>query len=452
MTKIDLDTSPLQAAREWRGASLVSVAMNCGLPVAQAEALESGDPGAFDSVDEMIAAAVVYGASMGIGRDEAMALLDRTVGREAAVAELPDTPATPATAARPNGAFSGAVQERSARIADRPDIVATPPIAVPPAAEDGDDDQLDAAGVDAPLSQDLLAGAAAAADAAVAADAAFELEIDLPELPEMPAVPNGPTPEQAVAASGELHLDEAFGPDAPWEHGTGNTGELEAWVDDYEEDSFSPARRSRVDGEGIMARVGASSHAALERIIGSDRADAVADRTRELSVRASELARQGREKLRRSEHATLIVAIGAGAILIAIVVALGGALGGNDNAGPGRPDTTAATTAAQKADTAADTKAATPAASKAMLPPAKINVDVYNAGSQKGKAKTVADKLTAAGYHIGEVTNSKTDYAGARIIYPKGMAREARALARRTGISSLAEAPGSTRRVTVIVT
>jgi hypothetical protein len=62
MTMIDVDTSPLQAAREWRGIGLVAAAMNCGLPVAQAEALEEGDPSAFSSIDEMIAAAVVYGA------------------------------------------------------------------------------------------------------------------------------------------------------------------------------------------------------------------------------------------------------------------------------------------------------------------------------------------------------------------------------------------------------
>jgi hypothetical protein len=411
MTMIDVDTSPLQAAREWRGIGLVAVAMNCGLPVAQAEALEAGDSGAFDSVDEMIAAAVLYGSSLGIGRDEAMALLDRTVGREAAVVNFPNVVEQPLE--RPNGAFSGAVQERSARIAEREDLVSTP--AIP---------------VDEPVDEPV-------------APAALEMAL--------PAVPEGPTPEQAVAASGELHLDEAFGPDAPWERsGSGSTGELEAWVDDYEEFDAAPAA-VREPGTGIASRVGGGLHAGLERVVGSDRADAVAERTRELGARVGELTRTGRERLRRSEHATLFVAIGAGAILIAIVVALGGALGGDEPAGPGPADRTPAKadTAAAKDDAA--TSAAKPKASAAPLPPARITVDVYNAGSEKGEAKEVAAKLEAAGYRIGDVTNAKGDYSGASIIHPSGMAREARQLARRTGITTLQEAPGSSRHMTVIV-
>ena len=76
MNTIDLETarqlhSPLQAAREWRGISLVAAARESGLPVGQAEALEEGTIEAFGSAREMIGAAVVYGASLGIGRDEA---------------------------------------------------------------------------------------------------------------------------------------------------------------------------------------------------------------------------------------------------------------------------------------------------------------------------------------------------------------------------------------------
>src|SRR5690606_31395215 len=111
MTMIDIDTSPLQAAREWRGISIVAAAMSSGLTLTQAEALETGDPAAFGSIDEMIASAVVYGASIGIGRDEATALLDRTVCRTGALVELPDVDA--ARAAMPVGGFSDAVQGRS---------------------------------------------------------------------------------------------------------------------------------------------------------------------------------------------------------------------------------------------------------------------------------------------------------------------------------------------------
>ncbi len=447
MTKIDLDTSPLQAAREWRGASLVSVAMNCGLPVAQAEALETGDLDAFDSVDEMIAAAVVYGAAMGIGRDEATALLDRTVRREALIADVPDAEIGATVPQRPNDSFSSAVQERSARIAGAA-LIATPPLEV---------DAVDLLDVD---SEDVAAAADADSDADADADsvpvhvpldepvAPAALDEDLPAVPEDPA---GPTPEQAVAASGELHLDEAFGPDAPWEP-SGSTGELEAWVDDYD-DYDSPVAARSVAAGGMLARVGSGSHAALERIIGSDRADAVADRTRELTVRATELARQGREQLRRSEHATLIVAIGVGAVLIAIVVALGGALGGDDPIDPaGENATKAAATQAEQAANGEAAAAAKPAAAKPMIAPTKLTVDVYNAGSQKGKAKTVADKIRGFNYRIGEVTNAKTDYASSRIIHPRSMAREARLLGRRTGITTLHVAPGSSRRITVIVT
>ncbi len=421
MTMIDVDTSPLQAAREWRGVGLVAVAMNCGLPVTQAEALEAGDSSAFDSVDEMLAAAVLYGASLGIGRDEAMALLDRTVGREAAIVNFPTVVSSDVHDQRPNGAFSGAVQGRSARIAERDDIVATPAIVV-------DDDE--------PL-----------------APAAIEREL--------PAVPTGPTPEQAIAASGELHLDDAFGPDAPWER-SGGTGELEAWVEDFEDYADEDAVRTmREPGTGVFARIGGGMHAGLERVIGTDRADAAANKLRGVGSRSATMVRSGRERLGRSEHATLFVAIGAGAILIAIVVALGGALGGGNDEGFGpvaKPKASeASTTSAGAAKTdgsnksaKADEKSAT-AASAAPLAPARITVDVYNAGSQKGEAKDIAAKLEAAGYRIGDVTNAKGDYSGATIIHPAGMTREARQLARRTGITTLQVAPGSTTHMTVIV-
>ncbi len=425
MTMIDVDTSPLQAAREWRGIGLVAAAMNSGLPVAQAEALEAGDPAAFTTIDEMIAAAVVYGSTIGIGRDEAMALLDRTVCRTGAQVVLPD--ADLEITARPLESFSETVHERSARIADRSDEI-TPPLLTT-----------------ALTGQEMVA------------HPVLDPIIDEPSVPaiELPAVPDGPTPEQAVAASGELHLDGAFGPDAPWAR-TGETGELEAWVDDYD-DYDSPDLPRERRGDTIGARIGATSFATLERIVGTDRADAVADRTRELTTRASELARTGRERLRRSEHATLFVAIGAGAILIALVVALGGALGGNDTpAGPGPADRTTAKTEAAADGAAAKDAAAKPAATtaavKPMIPPGRLTLDIFNAGSKKGYAKEVAAKLEGAGYKIGEVTNSKGQYTGATIIHPADMAREARVLARRTGISTLQVAPGSTRKITIVVT
>ena len=423
MTMIDVDTSPLQAAREWRGIGLVAAAMNCGLPVAQAEALECGDPAAFSTIDEMIAAAVVYGSSIGIGRDEAMALLDRTVCRTGAQVNLPDADA--ALVGRPHEGFSETVHERSARIADRHDAV-TPP---------------------------LLSTALTGQE--MVAHPVLDPIIDEPSVPsiELPAIPHGPTPEQAVAASGELHLDGAFGPDAPWER-TGETGELEAWVDDFDDYDAPVATHERA-GATVGARICGASIAALERVVGTDRADAVADRTRELTGRVSDVARSGRERLRRSEHATLFVAIGAGAILIAIVVALGGALGSGDKkAGPGPADRAATKGEATTPEAAVTTpKAATgKAAVKPIIPPARLTLDIFNAGSKKGYAKEVAADLKAAGYKIGEVTNSKSDYTGATIIHPADMTREARLLARKTGISTMQVAPGSTRKITIVVT
>jgi hypothetical protein len=424
MTMIDVDTSPLQAAREWRGIGLVAAAMNCGLPVAQAEALENGDPSAFSTIDEMIAAAVVYGSTIGIGRDEATALLDRTVCGTGAQVSLPD--AEPV--ARPHETFSETVHERSARIAGRDDVEVTPPLLTT-----------------ALTGQEMVA------------HPVLDPIIDEPSVPsiELPAVPDGPTPEQAVAASGELHLDGAFGPDAPWER-TGETGELEAWVDDFDDYDAPVASRERT-GATVGARIGGASFAALERIVGTDRADAVADRTRELTGRMSDVARTGRERLRRSEHATLFVAIGAGAILIAIVVALGGALGSDEpKAGPGPADraasTKAATDDAATATAKADATKGGATAVKPIIPPARLTLDIFNAGSKKGYAKEVAAKLDSAGYKIGEVTNSKGTYSGATIIHPADMVREARLLARQTGISTLQVAPGSTRKITIVVT
>ncbi len=434
MTMIDVDTSPLQAAREWRGIGLVAAAMNSGLPVAQAEALEGGDPAAFSTIDEMIAAAVVYGASIGIGRDEAVALLDRTVCRTGAQVDLPDP--TSAITVRPNEAFSGAVHERAARISDREDVVSDLIAATP-----------------------LLT--VALTDQEQVAHPVLDPIIEEPAAPsiELPTVPVGPTPEQAVAASGELHLDSAFGPDGPWEReyaGSFSTGELETWVDDVD-DFDSPTGTGAFERAGakVDTRVGGATFAALERIVGTDRADAIADRTQDMTARLSELARAGREKLRRSEHATLFVAIGAGAVLIAIVVALGGALGGDEQAGPGpakrAPEAAPVPAGAANATKAGD-KVAARAAVKPMIPPARLTLDIFNAGSKKGYAKEIAAKLDGAGYKIGEVTNAKSSYASATIIHPADMVREARLLARRTGITTLQVAPGSTRKITIIVT
>jgi hypothetical protein len=440
MTMIDVDTSPLQAAREWRGIGLVAAAMTSGLPMAQAEALEEGDTTAFSSIDEMIAAAIVYGSSLGIGRDEAVALFDRTMLRQGVQVELPDM--TPPVPTRPSLGFSDAVQARSAQIATRGAITTAPITTAPISPSWVDDTHGDV--LPGGLGIDAFHGPAMAA-----AHAPVEPAVAMPRVPV-----HGPTPEQAVAASGEIHLDE-FGPEAPWER-TGYTSELEAWAEDLDEDD-APAidRPRRTDGLG--SRIVGGTHAALERIVGTERADAAADWMTVTGERIHAFTRDGRERLRRSEHATLFVAIGGGAILIALVVALGGAIGGEDTAGPGPADRAAVKTAndpTAAAGTTAEPKA-TPENPKTIGPPlapAKITLDVFNAGSKKGYAKEVAARLQGYGYQVDEVTNAKSDYSGATIIHPKDMAREAKVLARRLGISTLMIAPGSTRKITIIVT
>lgn len=432
MTMIDVDTSPLQAAREWRGIGLVAAAMTSGLPMAQAEALEDGDHAAFDSIDEMIAAAIVYGSSLGIGRDEAVALLDRTVSRSGVQVQLPDP--MPAERARPRAGFSEAVAGRSARIASRENVSTTPILA---GWEDDDIEEIE------PEPGGTVAVAA---------------EPVVPES-ELPAIPEGPTPEQAVAASGEIHIDE-FGPEAPWER-SGFTSELEAWAEDMREDDDEPVaavdRPSRANGLGT--RVIGGTHAAIERILGTGRADAAAEWMSTSSERLGAATRDFRERMRQSEHATLLFAIGGGAVLIALVVALGGALGGSDDTkGPGPADRAAVTSAGETptGDVAAtaDPKPAVKAPAKAAaapLPPSKLTLDVFNAGSKKGYAKEVAAKLEGYGYRVDAVTNAKSDYSSATIIHPADLAREAKMLARRTGISTLQVAPGSTRKITIIV-
>jgi hypothetical protein len=442
MTTINVDTSPLQAAREWRGIGLVQAALTSGMPVAQAEALESGDPDAFTTIDEMIASAVVYGASLGIGRDEAVALLDRTVSHQGARVELPDAP-------RPGSEFSTAVRERSARIAPIADSVL----------------QVDAFATLAAHDEPALSFAPDSIEDVIEYDAPplpSELLASFPDVPAAvssyaePLVHEGPSPEQAMAASSEIHVGHELDGEAPWDRSGGDyTGELEAWAAEAGDEELYAAPQPGRFGVA-MERVAAGSYAVTERVLGSDRADAVADAFGRVFGRVGKVARTGREQMRRSEHATLIVAIGGGAILIALVVAIGGALGGSDTKAP----TAARTTPKVESPGAAGTSvkaapaAGTPAVAKPVpvLAPNMLNVDVYNAGSKKGYAKEVGDRLKGLGYQVGAVENAGGKFPGATVIYPKGMDREARILARRTGITTLQVAPGTGKRITLVVT
>jgi hypothetical protein len=466
MTMINVDTSPLQAAREWRGIGLVSAALTSGLPVAQAEALECGDPEAFDSIDEMIASAVVYGASLGIGRDEAVALLDRSMSSQDVSVELPEI-----AAERPGAEFSSAVRERSSRIAAPGEHMTVEPFEV--------FEPYEPAAVDAPEPEaEASAEAATVLPPATDADLIEDVAPLAPEQEEADLLAgglrggylqteafDGPSPEQAIAASAEIHMGDAF-ESAPWDRTGGDyTGELEAWAAEADDDDLAP--RQRV-GSGraaaVAARVGTGGHALVERVLGTERADSVADAMSAFFGRIADLARRGREQMRRSEHATLIVAIGGGAVLIALVVAIGGALGGGDSSSTTKPTGTgpqvtapgsdaAAVSSSPTAKQAAATKAKAAAAAKAtpVLAPFKVHVDVYNAGSKKGYAKQIGDQLKAAHYQVGTVTNAGGKFSGASVIYPKALAREARVLARSIGVTNLQVSPGSATQIIAVV-
>jgi hypothetical protein len=437
MTTIGVDTSPLQAAREWRGITMVAAALNAGLTAGQVEALENGEADAFSTTDEMIAAAVVYGASLGIGRDEAVALLDRSMFGNGVEVEIHDRPAAePESAPTTGSRFTEAVRERSARIAERAAAVVKP-----------------TPSIDLPLEPfEPFDGSSFAVD---------PVEFD------------GPTPEQAVEASQEIHLgDHLTGGHSPWgadDEGIADDdeasldmrdmpqGELETWVADRDPSSFGSAPAGSI----ATTRWGSGMHGALERLVGTDRADATMDWLGATSERVATVARTGRERLRQSEHATLIVAIGGGAILIALLVAIGGALSGGDDAKQSSAGSTTATTTASTAATPASKtpakvvakKSVKPAARPAMLPPAKLSVDVMNAGHQKGIAHRTADQLKAAHFRIGEVGNYRNSgYTQSTVLYRSGLDREAKALAKRLGITATRVAPGSSGSKLIVVT
>ena len=243
--------------------------------------------------------------------------------------------------------------------------------------------------------------------------------------------------------------------DLPWERGGGETGELEAWVADVDPGSFGSAPMRAVDRHPVLDRIASTSFDVTERMVGTERAEAAADWVGRVSDRVADLTRQGRERLRRSEHATLIVAIGGGAVLIALIVAIGGAMGGQDTSKetPKTGANTTATTAGAESSAVAGGAgaASTPAANTPMIPAAKLTVNVYNAGSQKGSAKRVAGQLKDASYKIGQVGNDKGDFTTSTVIHPVGMEREAKVLARRVGASTLQKAPGSTKQLTVVI-
>lgn len=438
-------TSPLQAAREWRGVSLIVAARNSGLTLTQAEALEEGTLDAFRGIDEMIAAAVLYGASLGIGRDEALALLDRTIesSEDLPMPAFANAETLPSAIAPAYGAveiagpeFSTAVQQRSAEIAARDDLVIAP---------SGFDNIPEPK---APMPSPMTSFAASLA-IPVPSESDIEQtgEIPIVDVPivsgELPVVDatSGLAPSQSDSLRAALELDPQYR--QAWEQAS---SELEQWA-------ATGANGRPSTAQVVWQRI----HAQIARFVGNERANKVD----EARTRAIETSREGvialRQALRKSEHATLLVALGAGVLLIALLVAIASALD------PGTPEPTATSTASTQqqsqeikpisdasTDTKSEAKPRTP-----LLKPTQISLRVLNAGSQHLYAETISDRLHAMGYKIEEVGNSKTDYATSVILYPEALRREAERLAKRAKISTMDQLPGSTgstsHTITVIV-
>ena len=447
MTLIGVDTSPLQAAREWRGVSLAVAARTSGLALALAEALEEGHADAFGSFDEMVASAVLYSATLGIGRDEAMALLDRTISTRGLEVELPSIDRS--TVGNTND-FSQAVRNRSAvrlsggalgvTLGDTlegvpgttPDdiIGATPAetlgVTLAAAAFDNMPETMVTAGYDgsSPIASveviDFATTDTSAAYAGVTIDC-DEAEIGTGDMPVITdtmiaASHAGSTNAQVQAA---LDLDPEYR--AAWEQAS---SELESWA----------ATRER------WSPVTERMRSVVARTIGDDRADNVADRTEQGLQWVRDVTSGFRTWMKRSEHAPLIVAVSLGIVLIALLIAVASAVSSNGNKAVAPTSATTVPVGAAPADTPDPVKVAPVVAAPVMLP-AQVHVQVVNIGRRKGYAAIFAAKLHAKGYPIDSVGNAKSGYGGPVILCNKSMTREQAVLSRQTGITTLDTLP-----------
>jgi hypothetical protein len=409
MTVIGEQVSSLRAAREWRGITLVAAARASGLGVLQAEALEQGQADQFASIDEMIAAAVLYGSSLGVGRDEAMALLDRTMTRTDE--QLPRTTQSELTERGGTSDFSAAVRRRSAAME-----ITQAGISI---------DDSDISEVAMPASAfDNMSG--------------YQVEVEAETTGDLPVVSVVPEDSPVHTALG---LDHEYR--AAWEQAHS----------DFAEWSADRSRGLPAHG-GITARV----RPGVTRLFGERRSEPVMRGVERSEIAVRNGGRAMRAWLHRSEHATLIVAVGVGILLLAILIGVASSMNSPAPApqpkSQGAPQIVApgeAASEAAQASTSADTdkqqdakSAAAPPARPTVtpvLPPAQIRLQVLNAGRKKGYAKQIADKLKSRGYRIDTVGNSKTPYGSSVILYPAALEREAGRLSRQAGITTMDTLP-----------
>ena len=446
MTVIDVDVSSLRAAREWRGISIAVAARTSGLGLMQAEALEDGNIELFGSVDEMIAAAVLYGSSLGIGRDEAMALLDRTMQCNDEAEQAASQPASdgdqpggvPVLASQPSGtdSDSSALTPSVMQQGTTADFSA--------AVQSKSLGRVDAAAVPAVRTFQASIIAEEGFDAAADLDDADSTEItgDIPVITDDQLVDQGSLAPNVSAA---MHLDQGYR--AAWEQAQ---SEFAAW--------------EAVRLSGLPANGGITGKIApgLEKLLGERRAESVVRAFTRAEISTRNGARSTRSWLQRSEHATLIVAVGVGIVLIALLVAIASAF--NNDAptfpksatsspeiiAPGSPAITDGTSRDTASADTATTKPAKPVA-QPVVPPRKIHLQVLNTGRQKGYARQIADGLLARGYKIDVVGNSKTNYGSSVILYPAALEREAIRLSKETRITTMDQLPAARATANSIV-
>jgi hypothetical protein len=132
----------------------------------------------------------------------------------------------------------------------------------------------------------------------------------------------------------------------------------------------------------------------------------------------------------------------AGAIAIVELVALIAI--GAVHLAPQRAHVTAAAAAAKAGPrTVSHVRHVSPVPSHPLRPRGRVSVLVLNGNGVQGAASSTAARLQAAGYRIGAATNAQRhDYARSMVMYVPGWVKEARRLARETGVSLVAPVDG----------
>nr|AFD03169.1 hypothetical protein [uncultured bacterium W5-102b] len=403
------------------------------MTIAQAESLEAGDAGAFDSSDEMLGAAVVYGASLGISRDEALALLRRSMHVAVAPVDVAGPYATVKVAGQPAVAetITDDVEHQPVQVA-----------ATPPRRSLGTTHATTAAriGVGSMDTDPVFADITAAN---TEASTVWSSEFDAEQTGEIPLAPllagihddeqweepsyglhhtegllAGASDDTATTVLAARELDPEFA--AAMDTGA---GELDAWAGTHGGEVAV--------ADGVQAsRIGHLIRTRGARMLGPERAHTWATGVDRWMYEMRETVAGSREWLERSRYGTLVAGVAVGVLLMATMYGVVTLVKGSDTPFPEAK--TAATQAV--ADKSADTAKPKQAPVKAR---SKLTIDVLNAGAVKGRAAQRATVLDNKGYKVRDVGNSSTLYATPIILYAPNHRREAVRLGKDTGITTL---------------